>query len=148
MRIAEHPTIGCAVMPRPNVMILGVLAAICIAAVCVSGCGGDGGGGDGDEDQARGVVERFGVALDNEDYAEACSLTSSRLERQFSGFPTRDGGLEVYCRDLRNPVYKGLTIADLVVEGDTATATFQDSPVTVRLLKEGDTWKVDDYSTP
>lgn len=139
------------------------LVRIAFAVAIVAVIGGCGATERGEEDQVRGVVDRFSGALASEDIGTACASITLRLKHQVL---TSVMGITLRCKDYRSRAplgaarraelikalgmvdtpFAGLPVAGLAVDGNRATATFEDSPATMKLARRAGGWKVNGYS--
>ena len=124
----------------PTRRLLAVLCAV--TALPLAGCGRD------EEDDVRAVLERFATATAEKDFQTIC-------DRVFAEELIAEVRKQIPCElalrrsdlgDARNPK---LEIRSVEVEGDRATAAVrtsadnqEPSEDTVRLVREGDGWRV------
>ena len=114
-------------------------------ALAASGCGGDSSGSDA-ESQVRAAVQEV---LTTKDASRACSELTTRHFLQIAY-----GGSERTCESQVQPA-TSVKITTVDVSDDRATAAVKATsperrrPVAIQLalVKEGDEWKLDDFST-
>jgi hypothetical protein len=125
-------------------------ASACAAALALSACGGP-----SDEEQVRQAVQRFGQAVAAKDYSRVCSdLLAKSLVRKLDsvGLPC---GLAL-AKGLEGVQRPSLQVVQVKVRSDTlalaqvrTTAANQPPSIdTMRVVKEGDEWRVASLSGP
>ena len=115
---------------------------ILLAALLLAGCG--------DEDKVRAAVEAEQRALERRDWNAVCALRTDAGEREFrrgtlwpeaktcaeAFTPPPNGNEPIVTFDFKSP-----TLREIDVDGDEATARFDDGS-THRLLKVDDRWLI------
>jgi hypothetical protein len=143
-RLASHGAKGTlrAMLPRRPRALLGCAAAALLLAAAGAGCG------QSDEEEVRATLERFESATRDRDYKTLCDdvFAKSILARlQAIGLPC-EVALE---RGLGGRLQPTLEIHRIRVRGDVALAEVTSTAVgerparvTLRLVKEGDDWRL------
>jgi len=113
--------------------------------VLAAGCGSDGGG---DIDQARDAVSDYFTAIADGDGAAACGRMTEQAEEQFA-----DEGGTASCAEAVERLSEQLAGEDLAtlrdpqvdvtLNRDKATASVQDGPSDITVVKVDGEWRID-----
>lgn len=132
----------------PLKLIVPGAVAILVVVLLLATCGTD------DDKEVRGTLEHFAQASRDKDYQALCDdLLSSTLVAQLR---TADRPCEVVLRialgDVQNPT---LEVRSVKIDGDKATAEVhttaagqQPADAKIRLLREGDGWRISVLPNP
>jgi hypothetical protein len=126
-------------MPRPMAPAsLRTAIALCAAVLAVAACG------ESDEDEVREALDRGFTTSD----ASVCTELATRDFVESLYGPGRQG-LEACRRDVTSERAESITVANLEVDGQRASADVRvtggeadGQALVVRLLREGDRWKL------
>jgi hypothetical protein len=119
------------------------IAAIAVACLALGACGDD----DSEEDEVAEVVEEASTSTDPADCTEL--LTQDFVEQ--TEFQRGAGAVEACEEDAAETAADSVDVAEVEVDGDTATATaaitdrgsFGGQTVEISLAREDDQWKLD-----
>jgi ketosteroid isomerase-like protein len=126
---------------------LALLCALVLPAMLAAGCG------KSDQDKVRDTLAQFEQATKDRDFKELCNdVLSKKLVQRLETI-----GLtceQVLDRSTANRVLQpSITVEEVKVRGDVALARVQTTAVgekastdTIRLVKEGDNWRVSSLS--
>jgi len=128
---------------RTFALVVGVLAASTLVA-----CGSS--GNSGDEDQISAAIDR---AATSGDPAACTEVQTEKFVQQTSGGGTGAEAIKQCQQDASQGVADKVDVSDIEVNGDSATANaavtgsvFDGQTLQVALVKEGDQWKLDEFT--
>ena len=119
------------------------------AAAIFAGCGQE-----SDERKVRDVLDRFGAATAQKDYQELCDdlLSPELVEQVRSVNLPCEVALRTGLEDVRRPT---LRVKRVEISGKTARATVETGAANqrpsqdeIRLVKQGDAWRIASLATP